>query len=118
MTQKSFNLTMGILFAGVIATLILLATWNDMAGTTKAEAKQERVPQPTIVTEEHYITEVKDGFVRGEKTWGGGEGIYYTEEQLEAAGELKKGDIIQISWSYDAYTNELWDNIYSVERVE
>lgn len=72
------------------------------------------------VTEEFKITSVEnDTMVRGELTTGTGEGIYYPMDAFEAngAGTVAVGDIVQITWSQNAYQNENWDAIAKMEKI-
>lgn len=71
------------------------------------------------ITEEFKITEVtNDGYVRGEKTEGTGEGIYYNQDFFaDNVGKLAVGDVIQITWTPEAYEVEDWENVEKIEKI-
>lgn len=76
-------------------------------------AKAAGEPQADLMGEAFKITEIKNGFARGEKTEGTGEGIYYPLNLFARFGldNLKIGDKVQIMWTKADYTNENWDNV-------
>lgn len=72
------------------------------------------------VTEQFKITEKLDnGYIRGEKTEGTGEGIYYSADTFKKYGadDLAIGDIVNVTWPIDSYEAEEWDNLLKIERV-
>lgn len=75
--------------------------------------------QDLYVTEEFVVTEIFDnGDIRGEKTIGGGEGVYLDKASLEAYElELGYDDIIHVSWFINDYYNEIWDEIQKVDLI-
>ena len=71
------------------------------------------------VSEEFRITEMlEDGFVRGEKLEGTGEGIYYHQDFFaEYVGKVNIGDEIIVTWPRSAYDDEDWNNVKSMTKV-
>jgi len=73
------------------------------------------------ISEDFRITEATNGEIRGEKIKGTGEGIFLLADHLPAIAtapeQLIVGDVIEIAWTADDYTNEVWDNIQSIEFI-
>lgn len=74
------------------------------------------------ISEDFHIIEVSsNGEIRGEKIQGTGEGIFLLADHLptilNAPDKLTVGDEIQVAWTADDYTNEVWDNIQSIELI-
>lgn len=79
-----------------------------------------------IIEEEFKITEVKPEsktntvYVRGEKTQGTGEGIYYPLSTFVRFGldNVKVGDVVKIGWTDYDYNNENWDNVAAIDKMK
>lgn len=76
--------------------------------------------EPTVIVEEHEITSIEEGIVRGENLTGFGEGIYYTVERFEEMGitDIAVGDVVSIGWTVYSFDNNEWDNIALLELAE
>lgn len=76
-------------------------------------------PKEETISEVHKIYEIENGFVHGELVKGNGEGIYYSENQLDKEGisNIKIGDKIKFTWSKNDFENENWDE-FDAERVD
>jgi hypothetical protein len=76
--------------------------------------------QPDVIVEEHEITNIEEGIIRGENLTGFGEGIYYTIEQFEEMGitEIAVGDVVSIGWTEYSFDNNEWDKIALLELAK
>lgn len=101
------------------ATQSLIASVRQNTMTQKQIATTQATPSATegdLIGEGFKITEIKDGYVRGEKTTGTGEGIYYTTNLFGRFGldNIKVGDKVQVLWTKADYDNENWDNVENI----
>lgn len=72
------------------------------------------------VSEKFKITDIEeDAMVRGEKTEGTGEGIYYPMSLFieKGADKIQVGDTVRIEWLTKDFIEENWDNVHQISEV-
>lgn len=72
-----------------------------------------------VITEQHYITEVADGFVRTEQVRGKGEGTIYPTQLYVLHGITPKvGKRVDFGWTAQDYEDEVWERVHELTEVE
>lgn len=122
-SKQFFKNSVAVLGASIIIASPSYLTYTFAKDANHVETSDYKIQyQDTFVYESFEISEVGDGYVRGDlltSTSGdmGSEGIYLDSEIFPFFNDykLKMGDRIVIKYNESDYKNMIWDNIVELE---